>query len=646
MDTASASRSDTQTAAVAASHVGIPARALSLTAARILFLLFAAATCLHIGWVMYHEPFAYDAWNMAVDTQGQPISWSRFWTYVRDQYAHSNPRFGQILTYLSYKTVWFAPLATPIAWFALAKATVAIALRRLPSWHRQRDLALLTLAAGFAWFAMPDIGKILFCRAYSANYVIAAAIQLWFVAVLFIATAPSRWALAAYALLGVIAGMCNEHTGPAIVLGAVLLAWYRKRQHQSFTLPLVAVTSFLVGFAAIFFAPGQDQRYDAAATKVSLVGRLLQRGVTGNLDIYRNYIHAIAPLLLVLLAILAVAATATRNHPHEQRLVLARVGGVAMALAAGSLITMTVFVSPKLGPRFYLHACALLLAAVIGVADAVLRRRQFLPFLLLAIFASGYAAFQTVGLYPRLAAQSQARLAQLAANAGQPHPGALVTVEGWDQVDESWWFLGDDFRDAKKRELVASYFGLRGVVFRGSDLGAPLGLSDVRLVPKVTMTPAACLDDVGGLQIGAFRGHDIASLHQAIKAAAVELQRQLPTASKLDGLDVAVRFIGDAPRLPRAELFVARWHGGQWFTPVAAMVRQGVSKTRAVKLPNELATQDWDIYVYQVGGEFKRLGSGVEGTTLTYRPWRGGRYWALACNAQWCQVIATTRHNL
>ena len=45
----------------------------------------------------------------------------------------------------------------------------------------------------------------------------------------------------------------------------------------------------VVGFAAIFFAPGQGERYDGLASKVSLVRRLLQRGVTGNLDIFRDY---------------------------------------------------------------------------------------------------------------------------------------------------------------------------------------------------------------------------------------------------------------------------------------------------------------------------------------------------------------------
>src|SRR5262249_34665398 len=53
----------------------------------------------------------------------------------------------------------------------------------------------------------------------------------------------------------------------------------------------------MLGFAAIFFAPGQASRYEGLATKISLVGRLIQRGVTGNLDILRDWVFACAPVL-------------------------------------------------------------------------------------------------------------------------------------------------------------------------------------------------------------------------------------------------------------------------------------------------------------------------------------------------------------
>ena len=84
-----------------------------------LFVAYVAATAVHIGLVMAHEPFAFDAWNIAVDTRAQPFSLERFLSYGAFEYAHSNPRIGQWLAYLAYKLELFAPIATPIAFLSL-----------------------------------------------------------------------------------------------------------------------------------------------------------------------------------------------------------------------------------------------------------------------------------------------------------------------------------------------------------------------------------------------------------------------------------------------------------------------------------------------------------------------------------------------
>src|SRR5262249_17358023 len=164
-----------------------------------------------------------------------------------------------------------------------------------------------------------------------------------------------------------------------------------------------------------------------------------------------------------------------------------------------------------LGPRFYLHACALLLAAYIAVADAVLvTTKRLAPFVALGVVASAFAFGSTGPMYMRLPDQSDARLAALEAS----HPGSGFTADAYEQVEDSWWFLGDDFRDIKKRELIARYFGLRGVIFRGVDIDAPLGVTDVRLVPHYEVDPLSCLDEHGGLDLVGYRSHHVGSLHK------------------------------------------------------------------------------------------------------------------------------------
>jgi hypothetical protein len=639
-------------------------------ALRILFAVYAAATAVHIGLVMAHEPFAFDAWNVAVDTRAEPFSFGRFWHYGAFEYAHSNPRIGQWLTYLAYKLEYFAPIATPIAYLALALAVTVIGLGRWPGGptgtgerRAGRDLALWAIAIGFAWFALPRIGMIMFCRAYGANYLYGAAIQLWFLVPLRLRPAgEARWrACIGYAALGIAAGMCNEHTGPTLVVFMLgYAAWRQRITGRRPQLAWAGALGCVAGFAAIFFAPGQDSRYEGLATKVSLLGRLVQRGVVNNLDIVRDWMLACAPVLGLVVIALVIARRDTApggrapgaSPPSAPGAAAGAAGAsaiepalrlVGLALIAGTLITATVFVSPKLGPRFFLHGTALVLAGFIAVADHALSTpRRLAPFVALAIAASIYAGARSLPLYYRLSEASDERLAQLAAT---PR-GGVFTAASFEQVEDSWWFLGDDFRDVKKRDLVAAYYGLGGVIFRAVEIDAPLGVSDVQLVPRYQVTPAGCLDEHGGLELGSYRGIDIGSVHKAMLAAIERLRERLGPAARLDRLELQVGFTGAPPPLPRPTLLVGRWLPSGFERYAGLIERKGLSKTRSIRLPKELVGSDVEIYAYQVSGEARRLGTARSATGETrfdYVPWKRGAYWALACRPTECFVIAAQR---
>jgi hypothetical protein len=614
---------------------------------RALFGAYLAATAAHIALVVANEPFAFDAWNIAVDTHAEPFSLGRWIEYGAFEYQHSNPRIGQWLTYLAYKLACFAPIATPIAYLGLALAVAVLGLGRWPGGRRAegpptltRDLGMVAIAVGAAWFALPHIGMIMFCRAYCANYLYGAAIQLWFLVPLRLAPdrAVTMRTAVAYGALGVVAGMCNEHTGPTLIAGLVVFALWRRRAIGRIPrLVAAAAIGAGAGFAAIFFAPGQSSRYDGLATKVSLLGRLIQRGFTGNLDILRDWVLACAPVLALAMIALVVARRALRSPASSALDEPLRLFG--LALAAGTLIAITVFVSPKLGPRFYLHGGALVLAGLIALADHALPTpRRLAPLIALAVVASAFAAARSLPLYLRLSEQSRDRLAALAA---APR-GSVFTADSFEQVDDTWWFLGDDFRDIKKRELVASYFGLGGVIFRAVDLEAPLAVSDVRLVPRYQVTPATCLDEHGGLELGNFRGIDLASVHAAAQAAIARARERIAAVGRLDRLDLVVDFVGSPPPLPRPTLLVGRWTPAGYEGHTAVIQRRGASTVREVVLPRELVGTDAEIYAYEVSGEARRLGTARD-RELTYVPWRHGGYWALACYPTECFVIAAAR---
>ncbi len=611
---------------------------------RLLLVAYVLATAVHIGFVVAHEPFAFDAWNLARDTRAEPYTLGRFLDYGVDQYLSSNPRIGQWFAYLAYKLEYFAVVATPLAYLALALAVTILGLGRWPSWRRGRDLALFAIALGSLWFALPRLGMLLFCRAYCTNYVYSAAIQLWFLVPLRLRVFPLETArplvTVPYFLFGVVAGMCNEHTGPTLAMLALGYAVWR--QHTTGRRPNLAWAGALgvvVGFAAIFFAPGQGERYDGLAEKTGLVQRLIQRGITGNLDILRDYLISAAPVL----GLIVIALVVSRGDPDpddRRRRAVALVGG---ALLAGVLVTATVFVSPKLGWRFYLCSCALLLAAFLAVADAALvTTRRLAPFVLLAVAASVYAGVKTIPLYVRLDAASDARLTALE---GTP-PGAVFTAEAFGQVADSWWFLGDDFRDVKKRQLITDYFALGGVLFRAVDIDAPLGVSDVRLRPRYKVSPPGCLDEHGGLELGAFRGIDVRATHDAIAAAVASLRQRIAArGGTLEELELEVGFAGAPPAgLPARRLVVARWRPDRHDGWAARIERAGIGKTRRVRLPKELAGTGAEVLIYQVGGETRRLGTARD--RLEYVPWKApGVYWLVACpeSDPACFVIAATR---
>src|SRR5262249_54022744 len=156
------------------------------------------------------------------DTGAQPFSVARFFEFWHQQYTTSNPRIGQPLTYFAYKLAGVAELGTPLAFFAIVLAGFVLGARRWPSLKSGRDLATLAIAIGFMWLAAPNLPAYMFCRAYATNYVWTAAIQLWFIVPLRLygdrERPPSAGTLAAYAVLGIAAGMCNEHTGPTLIV--------------------------------------------------------------------------------------------------------------------------------------------------------------------------------------------------------------------------------------------------------------------------------------------------------------------------------------------------------------------------------------------------------------------------------------------
>src|SRR5262249_16251253 len=138
-----------------------------------------------------------------------------------------------------------------------------------------------------------------------------AAIQLWFLVPLRLSkTGTASWPVCAlYFVFGLAAGMCNEHTGPALCLFTLgYVAWGHRRVEGWPHLFLAGAVGTGVGFAPSFFGAGQGQGYDGLAERASggMIGRLVQRVFAGNLDIIIGLVNAAAPLLAALVLAITI----------------------------------------------------------------------------------------------------------------------------------------------------------------------------------------------------------------------------------------------------------------------------------------------------------------------------------------------------
>jgi len=614
---------------------------------RALFCVYVAFTVFHIAYVVYHEPFVFDAWNVAHDTDAQPASLKRFFAFWHDQYTHSNPRIGQPMAYLAYKLVGVAEVGTALAFLAIVVGGFVFGTGRWPKLSEGRDLATLAIGIGCMWFVAPHFPAYMFCRAYATNYVWLAAIQLWFLIPLRLMSASeprpvSRPKLAAYFLLGLIAGMGNEHVGPTLIALVGAYGIHIWRSHRKRPLLLwVGFAGLVIGFALIFFAPGQGSRYEGFTERTTITQTILSRGLRGNADIFGDLVDAAAPLLALIVCVIGIGLVGERHSEAELATMRERhrraMHMLIVAAIAAAMITATVFASPLLGPRFFFHPLMLVLGAVLGIVNAFLRRaRWYAPFVIAAVLASATAAARTMPLYKRLAEDSHERLAQLAATP----VGGDGTTEAWEPVNEGWWFLGDDMRDDKKQELVAKYFGLRKLVYRGNDASNLLGVTDTKVTLHYEFDNPLCLDQLDNLDNQPWIGRDIKDLHKQLLKLVADSARF----GKLQWIDAVVSFVGTPPPMPREHVFIARWRAGKLEGYTAKLRRAGRSKKREIVLDAELKQSPWQIYLVVVGDPPQLLGTSTSAQSLGYVPTHTGQYWTLACKDDYCFVLLAVTH--
>jgi hypothetical protein len=371
------------------------------------------------------EPVVRDGWRNLAWHRAYDLDLGEIWRLVRDGWLGSNPRLGQALTTVLYVPGPLHVIVTPLLELVLLWVMTAVVLGRWPSVRRADDALLFaTVTAVFA-MTTPQFGPMLFYRPYMGNYTFGLLLNLAWLLPYRFGGARRWWYVPLLVVLGVAAGMCNEHTGPAFLgLGAAAIVWAHRSGER--------VRAWM--FAGL----------GGLAQQAGVLARIAERGIGENL--------LVVAMLVVYsawsLPWLAIGLAAKRGKPDRWLVALA---------AAGLVATLVLLGSPKLGARLYVHSTALVSMAIAGwvaggVQLAAPWARKACAALSVAVLL--YVELRCVITYRAAGAISAQRLAILDAAPA----GSAVTLPRYP-VGAGTWFLGDD----ASLDYVAQTWGLASV---------------------------------------------------------------------------------------------------------------------------------------------------------------------------------------
>ncbi|MFT3694621.1 MAG: DUF6056 family protein [Kofleriaceae bacterium] len=397
------------------------------------------------------EPVERDGWGHYLYQKNYGLSWHTLYEFAKGTYTHNNPRLGQVLTLLTFTPGPWHAIFTPLAELLLFYGLTALALGRWPSFRRTDDALLFATIFALTAICAPEFGLMLFYRPYTGNYLFGFVINVLFLLPYrFAYETPTKWGVWWIPIMlvgGFASGLCNEHTGPAIVAAAAtatFMCWRRDRKIAIWM--IVGIVAMIAGGIALFKAPGQSIRYNALASQDSMFGRIISRGIAkdaGILFVMFGWAVPAIPWIAV-----AVAAR-KRDEKWITRTELA-------IFATSVLIAATLLLSPKIGARLYLGSVSLLCTAI--GAFVVRHVREKWGAIVVAIGAAGVIAFvgwKCISGYSQLGPAFAARVELL----NHAPPNSVLDLPSYKNK-RTRWILDDDLKIKTIRDIVAGGFGL------------------------------------------------------------------------------------------------------------------------------------------------------------------------------------------
>jgi hypothetical protein len=588
------------------------------------FVAFLAAWCLVLAYLATIEPVRHDGWWLTLANAQRPLSPGVLADFARESYLHGNPRLGQVLTYLSFAPGPWHVLLAIAGGAGMLVGTFVLGFGRAPRPRELGDTARLAAIAGLVFACVPNPGQMLCYRPFTGNYVWAFAVTMAFAAPYRLALArgagaqPARGAraiaqAAGMIVLGLAAGLANEHTGPVALAAAAAatIALWRRDGGRARTRPwaLAGTIALAAGVALLVGAPGQSERYRGLEANSSLVDNVLDRGALGNLHVIgMSFLYTIGAWLVLAIALVASRRARSARWRRE----------VALLAGAALAIVLTVLVSPKQGARLFVAPALLVLAAAVRAFDEAFGPRVRAAAAAAAAVLAVLGCAQLIRVTRADADDHAARIALLRA----APPGGTAAVPPYGRFAPDWWSFGDDFRSAPLREHVARrVFGLDDAWLDTSDprvlgnAGVSLALVIDPAQPPDPALARAADPDGEGFSEQIFTASGLAGALEQLRAAGARLAPRGAARAELRVRGLAW------PGVP--PLVLAWWDAGGVHAPDAEVAPAGTMLLRA-------------------GGAATRVTAAAPISELLAHAPPGG-YVVATCDAGTCHALAVRR---
>ncbi len=617
----------------------------------VVFFATCAALWTIFAVVASWAPRLLDDWYQAVWLQHHELTLGNVLEYTRSNYFNYNPRIGETFLLLTNGPRVLRVLLNASVELGLLFVGHALAFGRWPH-PTVRAARRLIVAQALIWAIAPMACLLYFYRPFTTNYLYGAFFQL----LLFV---PYRMALGgedggaaraghrpllALVLLagGWLAGMSNEHTGPAAIVTLVALVVVLVRRQRALRAWMLAgVVGLVVGYLMLYFAPGQNLRYAGVATHTGPLQTLATRGLEGSVDVLLELVRdARAPLLVLGLAALVALARAARRGTPGPSIDRTRLATIGAFVAVAGLIAAALMASPLLGERLYfassvlLALAGLLVAESLVVADAVARRIVVGLAVLVVVGNAGAALV----IYKTTYAQACARDAALRAAA----PGTVGTISPFRFATRTRWAYGDDMRAEYLRTYVASeVYGLAGMEY------AQARQDLQRTIPWRIDLDVQVEPPLGAEAIAERATPPLRYVPSRVDRLVTMMRKWLPGLLALDGhrlVAMTARVHGiEAPELGGRPVIAAVWQDGA-LRFVEAVMRDRKSLPYFVLYRASVPAGMTQTLIAACGRavEVTPRAFGEDELHLEFQPWCKGNYAALACTPDTCWLAGDT----